>query len=246
MPRSDASITDLPRHVAIIMDGNGRWARKRGLPRSAGHVAGVESVRAVVRTAVDIGLGNLTLYAFSTENWKRPLIEVNHLMALFRGYFRKDVRQLRDMNVRMRIIGNRRRAAEDILSMIEEGEKLTANNTGLNLAFAFDYGAQEEIVAAARNFACAAKEGTIDPESITVESFSKQLQTDGMPDPDFVIRTSGERRLSNFLLFQSAYSEFLFLETMWPDFRRAEFLAALEHFIARERRFGAVAPEAVA
>ncbi|MBV8799383.1 MAG: isoprenyl transferase [Alphaproteobacteria bacterium] len=246
MPSNSAAQASLPRHVAIIMDGNGRWARKRGLPRSAGHVAGVESVREVVRTAVHIGLANLTLYAFSTENWKRPLIEVNHLMALFRGYFRKDVRELRDMNVRMRIIGNRARAANDILSMIEEGESLTADNTGLNLAFAFDYGAQEEIVAAARKFAEAVKQGKMEPDSITVESFSQQLQTDGMPDPDFVIRTSGERRISNFLLFQSAYSEFLFIETMWPDFGRAEFLAALEHFAGRERRFGSVATEAVA
>jgi undecaprenyl diphosphate synthase len=246
MARSDASSADLPRHVAIIMDGNGRWARKRHLPRAAGHVAGVESVRNVVRAAIEIGLANLTLYAFSTENWKRPLIEVNHLMTLFRGYFRKDVRELHEMNVRMRIIGNRSRAANDILAMIEEGEHLTAGNTGLNLAFAFDYGAQEEIVTAARKFARAAREGRIDPGSITVESFSQQLQTGGMPDPDFVIRTSGERRLSNFLLFQSAYSEFLFLDTMWPDFGRAEFLAALEHFAQRDRRFGSVGTEAVA
>jgi undecaprenyl diphosphate synthase len=174
------------------------------------------------------------------------LIEVNHLMALFRGYFRKDVHELHEMNVRMRIIGNRSRAASDILSMIEEGERLTANNTGLNLAFAFDYGAQEEIVAAARDFALAVKAGSAEPDAITIESFSERLQTSGMVDPDFVIRTSGERRLSNFLLFQSAYSEFLFLETMWPDFRRAEFVGALGHFAQRERRFGSVAPEAVA
>jgi len=246
MSKGDASIADLPCHVAIIMDGNGRWARKRHLPRSAGHVAGVESVRVVVRAATEIGLANLTLYAFSTENWKRPLIEVNHLMTLFRGYFRKDVHELNDMNVRMRIIGNRSRAANDILSMIEEGERLTADNTGLNLAFAFDYGAQEEIVAAARDFAVAVKDGAAQPDDITIESFSRRLQTGGIPDPDFVIRTSGERRLSNFLLFQSAYSEFLFLDTMWPDFGRAEFLAALEHFAARERRFGSVGTEAVA
>jgi undecaprenyl diphosphate synthase len=200
----------------------------------------------VVRTAIEIGLPNLTLYAFSTENWKRPLIEVNHLMTLFRGYFRKDVQELHEMNVRMRIIGNRSRAANDILSMIEEGEQLTANNTGLNLAFAFDYGAQEEIVAAAHDFALAVKQGAAEPDAITIESFSQRLQTGGMIDPDFVIRTSGERRLSNFLLFQSAYAEFLFLETMWPDFRRAEFLDAIGQFARRERRFGAVAPEAVA
>ena len=246
MPAGRPAVSELPRHVAIIMDGNGRWARKRHLPRSAGHVAGVESVRVVVRTAIEIGLANLTLYAFSTENWKRPLIEVNHLMTLFRGYFRKDVRELHERNVRMRIIGNRKRAASDILSMIEEGERLTEKNDGLNLVFAFDYGAQEEIVAAARDFALAVKAGTTEADAITIESFSERLQTAGMVDPDLVIRTSGERRLSNFLLFQSAYSEFLFLETMWPDFRRAEFLDALGHFAQRERRFGAVPPEAVA
>lgn len=236
----------LPKHVAIIMDGNGRWARKRHMPRSAGHIAGVKAVRDVVRTAHEIGLQNLTLYAFSTENWKRPLIEVTHLMTLFRAYFRKDVRELHENNVRLRIIGNRARAANDILSMIEDAERLTAANTGLNLVFAFDYGAQEELTTAAQNLARAAKEGTLDPETITKEMLAGQLLTEGMCDPDFVIRTSGEYRLSNFLLWQCAYSEFLFIETMWPDFRRAEFLDALDRFARRERRFGALAAGAVA
>jgi undecaprenyl diphosphate synthase len=236
----------LPKHVAIIMDGNGRWARKRLLPRSAGHIAGVEAVRDVVRTAHEIGLENLTLYAFSTENWKRPLIEVNHLMTLFRAYFRKDVRELDDNNVQLRIIGNRARAANDILSMIVEAEQLTANNTGMKLVFAFDYGAQEEITAAAQKLARAAKEGRLDPEAITREMLSDQLLTSGMRDPDFIIRTSGEHRLSNFLLWQSAYSEFLFVDTMWPDFRQPEFLDALDHFARRERRFGTVEAGAVA
>src|ERR1700722_4254587 len=236
----------LPRHVAIIMDGNGRWARKRHLPRAAGHVAGVAAVRALVRAGVDIGLENLTLYAFSSENWKRPHPEVTHLMGLFRAYFREDVDELVERNVRMRIIGNRSRADDDILAMIEDGERRTAANTGLNLTFAFDYGAQEEIAAAAREMAQEAARGELDPEIVTPQYFSTRLLTRGIPDPDLVIRTSGERRLSNFLLWQSAYAEFAFVETLWPDFTRTEFLGVLRHYAQRERRFGAVAPEAVA
>ncbi len=236
----------LPRHVAIIMDGNGRWARKRFLPRAAGHVQGVAAVRTVVRAAIDVGLQYLTLYAFSSENWKRPVGEVGHLMGLFRAYFREDVNELVDRNVRMRIIGNRSRAEEDILLMIEEGERRTAGGTGLNLTFAFDYGAQEEILAAARNLAMAAARGEIDPEDITKDVFAARLQTRGLPDPDLIVRTSGERRLSNFLLWQSAYAEFAFVDTLWPDFSRAHFLDLLGSYAQRERRFGAVAPEAVA
>jgi undecaprenyl diphosphate synthase len=246
MPRSDASIADLPRHVAIIMDGNGRWARKRHLPRAAGHVAGVSTVRNVVRAATDIELQNLTLYAFSSENWKRPPTEVNHLMGLFRTFFREDVDELVERNVRMRIIGNRCRAAPDILNMIEDGETRTAANSGLNLTFAFDYGAQEEIAAATRAMAEAAARGRLDPSAITPEFFAAHLSTCGTPDPDLVIRTGGERRLSNFLLWQSAYAELVFLDTLWPDFSRDEFVGALAAYFQRERRFGSVAPEAVA
>ena len=236
----------LPRHVAIIMDGNGRWARKRHLPRAAGHVQGVSTVRTVVRAASDVGLENLTLYAFSSENWKRPTTEVSHLMGLFRAYFRDDVADLVARNVRMRVIGNRNRADEDILGMIEEGERRTAANTGLNLVFAFDYGGQEEIANAARLLAAAAAKGEIDPSIITPEYFATKLQTDGLPDPDLIIRTSGEHRLSNFLLWQSAYAELAFVDTLWPDFTRAQFIAVLDSFGARERRFGAVTSEAVA
>ncbi|MGH6877396.1 MAG: isoprenyl transferase [Rhizomicrobium sp.] len=237
---------NLPRHVAIIMDGNGRWARRRHLPRAAGHVAGVAAVRAVVRGSIDIGLSYLTLYAFSSENWKRPPTEVSHLMGLFRAYFREDVDELVARNVRMRIIGNRRRADKDILAMIGDGEARTAANTGLHLTFAFDYGAQEEIAAAAREMAKAAASGELDPASITPAMFAARLLTRGLPDPDLLIRTSGEHRLSNFLLWQSAYTELAFVDTLWPDFTRAEFLEALEVFAQRERRFGAVASEAVA
>jgi len=237
---------NLPGHVAIIMDGNGRWARRRHLPRAAGHVAGVAAVRAVVRASIDIGLSYLTLYAFSSENWKRPPTEVSHLMGLFRAYFREDVDELVARNVRMRIIGSRRRADEDILAMIEGGESRTAENSGLNLTFAFDYGAQEEIAAAAREMARSAALGTLDPDTITPSMFGARLLTRGLPDPDLLIRTSGEHRLSNFLLWQSAYAELAFVDTLWPDFTRADFFEALERYAQRERRFGAVAPEAVA
>ena len=237
---------NLPRHVAIIMYGNGRWAKRRHLPRAAGHVAGVSAVRAGVRAAIDIELPYLTLYAFSSENWKRPATEITHLMGLFRAYFREDVDELVRRNVRMRIIGSRRRAEPDILAMIEDGEARTTGNTGLNLTFAFDYGGQEEIAAAAREMAKAAAVGALDPDSITPAMFAARLLTRGLPDPDLLIRTSGEHRLSNFLLWQSAYAELVFVDTLWPDFTRAEFFEVLDHFARRERRFGAIAPEAVA
>jgi undecaprenyl diphosphate synthase len=237
---------DLPRHVAIIMDGNGRWARKRHLPREAGHVAGVSAVRDIVRAASDIGLQNLTLYAFSSENWKRPIAEVGALMGLFRAYFKSDLDELVHRGVRVRIIGNRSRVAKDIHAMIEDAERRTVENRGLNLTFAFDYGGQEEIAAAARELARAAKEGRLDPETITTELFASRLFTSALPEPDLLIRTSGEHRLSNFLLWQSAYAELLFVDTLWPDFSRQQFVSALEQFAQRERRFGALAPGAVA
>ena len=232
--------TTLPRHVAIIMDGNGRWAKKRYLPREAGHYAGMKAVRETVRACCDIGLENLTLYAFSSENWKRPKTEVGALMGLFRTYFRSDMDELVERNVKMRIIGHRSRVASDIQQMILDSESRTARNTGMNLTFAFDYGGQEEIVAAAQELARAAREGRLDPETITPELFASRLFTSGLPEPDLVIRTSGEHRLSNFLLWQSAYAELLFLDTLWPDFDRAALDAALAKFAGRERRFGAL------
>ncbi len=241
-PSKDA----LPRHVAIIMDGNGRWAKKRCLPREAGHYAGMGAVRETVRAACDIGLQNLTLFAFSSENWKRPKTEVGALMGLFRAYFRSDMDELVERNVRMRIIGHRGRVAGDIHQMILDSESRTAGNTGLNLTFAFDYGGQAEIAAAARELARAAAEGRLDPETITPELFASRLFTSALPNPDLVIRTSGEHRLSNFLLWQSAYAELLFLDVLWPDFGRAHLSEALETFAQRERRFGALKTEAVA
>jgi undecaprenyl diphosphate synthase len=243
---TDAEASHLPRHVAIIMDGNGRWAKKRCLPREAGHYAGMGAVRETVRAACDIGLQNLTLFAFSSENWKRPKTEVGALMGLFRAYFRSDMDELVERNVRMRIIGHRGRVAGDIHQMILDSESRTAGNTGLNLTFAFDYGGQAEIAAAARELARAAAEGRLDPETITPELFASRLFTSALPNPDLVIRTSGEHRLSNFLLWQSAYAELLFLEVLWPDFGRTQLGEALETFAQRERRFGALKTEAVA
>ena len=199
-----------------------------------------------VRAASDVGLANLTLYAFSSENWKRPPTEVSHLMGLFRAYFRDDMADLVARNVHMRVIGNRCRADDDILRMIEDGERRTAGNSGLNLVFAFDYGAQEEIANAARALAEAAAKGELDPAQITPDYFATKLQTCDLPDPDLIIRTSGEHRLSNFLLWQSAYAELAFVDTLWPDFTRAQFIALLDAYAGRERRFGAVSSEAVA
>jgi undecaprenyl diphosphate synthase len=228
------------------MDGNGRWARKRHLPREAGHVAGVNAVRETVRAAVDLGLQNLTLFAFSSENWKRPKTEVGALMALFRRFFRNDMDELVGRGVRVRIIGHRGRVAGDIQQMIEDAETRTLANKGLNLTFAFDYGGQEEIANAARELARAAAEGRLDPETITPELFATRLFTSALPEPDLVIRTSGEHRLSNFLLWQSAYAELLFLDVLWPDFGREQLTQALENFGARERRLGALDSGAVA
>ena len=239
-------LPNMPRHIAIVMDGNGRWARKRHLPREAGHVAGVSAVRDTVRAAVDLGLENLTLFAFSSENWKRPKTEVGALMGLFRAFFRSDIEELAAKGVRVRIIGHRGRVAGDIQGMIEDAETRTVQNKGLNLTFAFDYGGQEEIANAARELARAAAEGRLDPETITPELFATRLFTSALPEPDLVIRTSGERRLSNFLLWQSAYAELLFIETLWPDFGRDELVKAIESFSARERRFGSLNAGAVA
>jgi len=236
----------LPRHVAIIMDGNGRWARKRLLPREAGHVAGVSAIRDVVRAASDLGLENLTLYAFSSENWKRPIAEVGALMGLVRAYFKNDLDDLHARNIRVRIIGNRSRVAADIHAMIEDAERRTVGNKGLSLTFAFDYGGQEEIANAARELARAAKEGRLDPETITPDLFASRLFTSGLPEPDLIVRTGGEHRLSNFLLWQSSYAELLFLDTLWPDFGRKELTETLENFALRERRFGGLSSEAVA
>ena len=229
-----------PVHVAIIMDGNGRWARKRLLPRSAGHASGIVAVRRVVAGSREMGLEYLTLYAFSTENWRRPKTEIAHLMGLLRQYFQSDLKRLKADNVRVRIIGAREGLDDDIAKLVNDAELMTAENNGLNLTFAFNYGGREEIVAAARNLARAVAEGRVDPGAITSDMFASSLQTAGMPDPDLLIRTSGEHRLSNFLLWQSAYAEFVFVDTLWPDFSGDDLRKALKEFAGRDRRYGGV------
>ncbi len=229
----------VPRHVAIIMDGNGRWAARRHLPRAAGHRAGAEAVRRTIEAAAEQGVGWLTLFAFSSENWRRPEDEVSDLTGLLRHYLRHEIAKLHSEGVRLRVIGERGRFGGDIARELADAEALTAKNTRLNLTVALSYGGRSEIVAAARAIAEAARAGTLDPTSLTEDMFDGYLTTTGMPDPDLVIRTSGEHRVSNFLLWQSAYAEFLFPEVLWPDFGKTHFAAALADFAARERRFGA-------
>ena len=222
------------------MDGNGRWARNRMLPREAGHVKGIVTVRKVVRAAREIGLEYLTLYTFSTENWRRPKSEVRHLMGLFRRYCRADVAKLHGHNVRVRFIGARGGLDPDIAELIGEAETLTAKNTALNLTFAFNYGAREELAEAARVLAREAAAGTLAPETITPDLFGTRLQSAGVPDVDLLIRSGGERRLSNFLLWQTAYAELVFTDKLWPDFGHEDLVAAIAEFGRRDRRFGGV------
>lgn len=235
-----AAASATPRHVAIIMDGNGRWAKARHLPRAAGHRKGMEAVRAVVRAAGELGIEYLTLFGFSSENWKRPEDEVKDLMGLLRIYLRRDARDLHEQGVRLRIIGDRARLAQDIQDQLDEVEALTANNTALTLMIALSYGGRDELVQAARSLAVDVAAGRISPDAIDDAAFASRLFTHGVPDPDLLIRTSGEQRISNFLLWQLAYTEFVFVETLWPDFDRESLSAALDVYARRERRYGAV------
>jgi undecaprenyl diphosphate synthase len=230
-----------PAHVAIIMDGNGRWAKARGLPRVAGHRRGGEAVRRAVIAAAELGISYLTLFGFSSENWKRPAHEVDDLMTLLRHYLRGEVAELHRNNVRVRVIGDRERLAPDIVTLIDNTEALTAGNTGLRLSVALSYGGRAEIAGAARRIAEAAMAGMLRPDQIDETVFARYLLTADMPDPDLVIRTSGEQRLSNFLLWQTAYSEFVFIDTLWPDFTKTDLERALSEFHGRERRYGATA-----
>ena len=227
-----------PRHIAIIMDGNGRWAKARGLPRVAGHKAGVDALRGIVRAAGDKGLEFLTLFAFSSENWSRPNSEVTELMGLLKLFIRRDLNKLHSQNVRVRIIGARDDLASDICVLLNEAEKLTAANSGLTLVIAFNYGARDELTRAMRQIAEAIAAGQMKPDAITAEMISERLDTADIPDPDLIIRTSGEMRLSNFLLWQAAYSEFLFAPEYWPDFKPAHLFAAIDEYRKRVRRFG--------
>lgn len=228
-----------PAHVAIIMDGNGRWAKARALPRAAGHRRGAEAVRRAVNCAVELGIGYLTLFGFSSENWKRPATEVDDLMGLMRRYLESDIEELHQNGIRLRVIGERGRLPKDIVRLIEESESRTRDNRRLNLTVAISYGGRQEILSAARRLAEAVATGNLDPMAIDETRFSAQLATAGMPDPDLVIRTSGEQRISNFLLWQSAYSELVFIDKLWPDFTKDDLAYAISEFQRRDRRYGA-------
>jgi undecaprenyl diphosphate synthase len=227
-----------PVHVAIIMDGNGRWATARGLPRIAGHRTGAEAVRRTVKAAAELGIAHLTLFGFSSENWKRPLAEIDGLMGLLRHYLRGEIAELHRNGVRLRVIGQRARLAADIVTLIENGEALTRDNTGLQLIIALSYGGRDEIAGAARALARQVAAGTLDPEAIDEMLVGDHLLTAGIPDPDLVIRTGGEQRLSNFLIWQAAYAELYMSPLLWPDFDPTAFDAAVLEYARRTRRFG--------
>ena len=230
----------VPVHVAIIMDGNGRWAKSRGLPRTAGHRRGADAARVAVRAAIAHGVRYLTLYGFSSENWKRPVDEVEELMGLLRFYLRSEIADLHKEGVRLRVIGDRTRLASDIVNLIEDAERLTSNNDTLTLIIALSYGSRAEIAGAARQLAEDAVSGRIRPYEIDEMALGSRLFTSGMPDPDLLIRTSGEQRISNFLLWQSAYTELMFIDTLWPDFTEEDFVRAIKEYHGRDRRYGAI------
>jgi undecaprenyl diphosphate synthase len=230
----------LPLHVGIIMDGNGRWAAARGLPRLEGHRRGVEAVRRAVRAAIDLKIRYLTLYSFSTENWSRPAQEVAGLLALLKRFVRHDLAELHANRVRVKIIGDRQGLAPDLRGLLTETEDLTRDNGGLTLIVAFSYGSRQEIAAAVRRIAQKVACGELAVSDISPELLTNHLDTAGLPDPDLIIRTSGEERLSNFLLWQAAYAELVFLDLHWPDFDHSAFAGALEAYAVRERRFGGV------
>jgi undecaprenyl diphosphate synthase len=238
---SDAVVVpgSVPRHIAIIMDGNGRWAAARGLPRVVGHRNGAEALRRTIKAAAELGIPYLTLFGFSSENWKRPTSEVNDLMGLLRHYLRGEIAELHRNSVRLRVIGDRARLAPDIVTLIDNAEALTRENTGVNLTVALSYGGRAEIVAAAQALARKAVAERLDPAAIDEGMVGRHLFTADLPDPDLLIRTSGEQRISNFLLWQCAYAELVFTSTLWPDFGRADLEQAIADFGCRERRYGA-------
>ena len=244
MPETPLQYSDAPTgpdHVAIIMDGNGRWAQARGLPRTAGHKAGAEAVRRTIKAAVAMGVPYLTLFGFSSENWKRPSGEVGDLMGLLRLYLRNEIAELDRQGVRLRVIGDRSRFADDIQRLITDAEGRTQGNTKLHLTIALSYGGRQEILDAARSLAEQVQRGEIAPADIDETRFERALYTAGLPEPDLLIRTSGEQRISNFLLWQMAYAEFVFTDVLWPDFGQEQMADALAEFRGRERRFGGAA-----
>jgi undecaprenyl diphosphate synthase len=234
------------RHVAIIMDGNGRWAAEHGLPRAEGHRQGVESVRRTVEAVLELGISHLTLFSFSSENWTRPKQEINDLFGLLRRFIRRDLADLHKNGVKIRLIGTRSGLDGDLLRMIDDALELTKDNTALNLTIAFNYGARDEIARAARRIAEDVEGGALAAAEVTEERFGSYLDTANLPDPDLLIRTSGELRLSNFLLWQLAYAEFVFVDTYWPDFNRDQLEAALAEYQRRSRRFGGTSARSTA
>jgi undecaprenyl diphosphate synthase len=235
-----ADLTPGPHHVAIIMDGNGRWAKARGLPRVAGHRRGADAVRRVVRGAGELGIPVLTLFAFSTENWTRPADEVNDLMGLLRHYLRNELEELHKNGARLRVIGNRDGLAADIVRDIDEAQKMTQANARIDVNICINYGARDEILQATRSLARRVAAGELAADGIDEARFEQELLTAGVPDPDLLIRTSGEQRISNFLLWQCAYSELVFVDTLWPDFGKDHLERAIAEFRRRERRYGGV------
>jgi undecaprenyl diphosphate synthase len=231
-----------PRHVGLIMDGNGRWAQERGLPRIEGHRRGVEALRRAIRAASDLNIRYLSVYAFSTENWRRPRDEVSFLMGLLKRYIRSDLAELNANGVCIRVIGQREGLTDDVAALLDEAVETTRGNTRLNLIIAFNYGARQEMTEAMRRIGEKIAAGLLAPNDITPGLIGDHLDTAAIPDPDLIIRTSGEQRLSNFLLWQAAYAEFVFLDLRWPDFDRAAFDRALAEYGARQRRFGDVSP----
>jgi undecaprenyl diphosphate synthase len=238
---SHAAMPSVPRHVAIIMDGNGRWASQRGFPRVEGHRRGVESVRVCVRAANELGVDYLTLYSFSSENWRRPKEEIFDLMGLLKRFIRRDLAELHDQNVRIKVIGTDVGVDDEIMMLIRDAIHLTRNNTGLRLTVAFNYGARDEIARAAQAIARKAQRGELDPAAVTVDLLDQHLDTAGLPEPDLLIRTGGNQRISNFLLWQCAYTEFVFVDTFWPEFNKDVLAAAIAEYQTRERRFGGLA-----
>jgi undecaprenyl diphosphate synthase len=234
----------VPAHVAIIMDGNRRWAEERKLPVIEGHRQGVEAVRRAVKAAGELGVSCLTIYSFSTENWTRPRHEVLHLMNLLRLFIRSDLHKLKQSNVRVRVIGEREGLEPDIARLLDDAENETAANDGMTLVVAFNYGARQEMARAFRKLGKDLLDGTLSLDGISTDAIAARLDTDGLPDPDLIIRTSGEQRLSNFLLWQAAYAEFVFLPIYWPDFKRQHFEEAINAYHQRERRFGTREAEA--
>ncbi|GAA5120089.1 isoprenyl transferase [Luteolibacter yonseiensis] len=235
-----ATQPDIPRHVAIIMDGNGRWAKQRGLPRLEGHRAGAESVREVMEASIELGVEYLTLYAFSSENWNRPAAEVTALMGLLDRFLKEKAKDLDRQNVRLLAIGQLDRLPAKTRALIEQIQERTTNHTALTLVLALSYGSREEIVSAAKSLASDAVAGIIDPTDITNELFASRLHTAGMPDPDLLIRTSGEMRVSNFLLWQISYAEMVIVKKFWPEFRQGDLFEAVQEYQRRHRRFGAL------